>query len=331
MSKRSVPLNSAHLSAIVSSPSALIVRPAAAAPRVLRDGPDLVLEVPLPWLAGPRQEVVAHGGPVEEDAGLWVMPCGDGLAGVALAQPGEAPYTAARTLYERLLARLGGHQLYRVWNLLPQINEVVNEVENYRAFNAGRHQAFLAAYGPDFAQRLSAASALGTPGNQLALCFLAGPGEAHHVENPDQVPAFQYPEEYGASPPSFARGTTVGHAGGQTWYLSGTASIKGHVTCGKDFAEQARLTFDNVALMFRRMGIPEGATGPWKVFLRQRRDLPAAEAALREAFPQAVPDAMFLEADICRRALLLEVEATLHEPALRSTNRKQAGSHLLTL
>lgn len=306
------------MSAPASSSSQLILRPGAAETRVLREGADVILEIPMPWLAGPRGEVLATGRILLETEGIILLESPEGLAGVAWDTTEAAPQHAARTLYTDMLTRLGGMPLYRVWNYIPGINDEAKGLENYRAFNAGRHEAFCAAYGREFAARLPAASALGTAGGRMALCFLAGNAPARHFENPEQVPAFQYPPEHGPTPPSFARGTAVSHTGGRSWYLSGTASIKGHETCGSDFAEQARLTFDNVRLMARRMDLPATAAGPWKIFLRHRPDLPACQAALAAAFPEAVHDAMFLEADICRRSLLLEVEATFHQPAAPS-------------
>ncbi len=292
----------------------MIFRPGAAQTRVVRSGSGVVLEVPMPWLAGPRQEVIAAGETVREDGDFFLTKQAERLAGIALAPAGVSLRDAARSLYAGMLDRLEGRTLYRVWNYVPRINHEVDGLENYRAFNAGRHEAFSAAYGPDFAPRLPAASALGTTGDRLALAFLAGPAPARHLENPEQVPAFLYPAEYGPTPPSFARGTVVVHPGGQAWYLSGTASIKGHATLGTGFAGQAALTFDNVRLMFARMDLPADAVGSWKIFLRHRSDLPAARAAFAEAFPAALENAMFLEADICRSALLLEVEATFHQP-----------------
>ena len=271
------------------------------------------------WLAGPRQEVIALGGPVEKDGGFFLTKSEDRLAGIVLAPDGLDPHDAAKSLYAGMLARLNGRSLYRVWNYVPGINHEVDGLENYHAFNAGRHEAFNAAYGPDFDQRLPAASALGIQGDRLALCFLAGRAPARHFENPEQVPAFKYPSQYGPTPPSFARGTVVNHAGGEGCYLSGTASIKGHLSLGTGFTEQAGLTFDNVRLMFERMELPARAAGSWKVFLRHRTDLAACQAAFAAAFPDALANAMFLEADICRRALLLEVEATFQQPAFAAT------------
>ena len=292
----------------------LMIRPGAAQVAVMAEGGDLVLALPMPWLAGPREEVLALGQEWQQGEDVYAMEAGAAVAGVVVAERGRGVQEAARELYRRLLVRVGGQTLYRVWNYVPQINDEVAGVENYRAFNAGRHEAFLAAYGADFSHRLPAASALGIGGERMVLAFLAGPAVAAHFENPAQVPAFQYPKEHGATPPSFARGTAV-RAGGephaeQAWFLSGTASIKGHQNVGTRIGEQAALTFENVRLMMDQMQVPRGAAGQWKIFLRHAADLEVSAAAFAAAFPEAAGQAMFLQAEICRRGLLLEVEAT---------------------
>lgn len=323
-----MPPSPSPLSLPASHPCQLIVRPGARQTRVLMEPDSMILEIPMPWLAGPRQEIIATGSGLRASDGLFLTDLPDGgVAGAAVAPPDLDPHAAARFLYSRMLSSLSGNRLQRIWNYIPGINAEGNGLENYRAFNAGRQAAFITAHGPDFVPRLPAASALGTDGGRMAICFLAGPGRTRHMENPEQVPAFEYPSEYGPTPPSFARGTTVGEEPRQSYYLSGTASIKGHASLGADFAEQAGLTFDNVRLMFARMGLPPGTQGAWKIFLRHRADLPAAQAALAAAFPEALPDAMFLEADICRAALLLEVEATFHSsPATPSPDARAAIS-----
>lgn len=306
----------------------LILRPGARATRVLKEHDALVLEVPMPWLSGPRTEVFAHGPLIFEDDGLYIAGNKDSLSGMAIAPEGQNPGTAARQLYERILQQIGDKSLHRVWNYIPEINSEQAGVENYRAFNAGRHEAFSTAYGADFARRLPAASALGIHGNQLALCFRAGTASACHFENPAQVPAFKYPPEHGPTPPSFARGTTVQHPTGTSWFLSGTASIKGHATSGTDFMDQARLTFENVALMLQIMNLNPDASGQWKIFLRNRRDLEACRKSLATVFPGALDETMLLEAEICRKSLLLEVEASFHLPA--ATSRRSAVSPALS-
>ena len=296
------------------SPSQLIVRTGAAHTRVLTETTRVVLEVAMPLLAGPDFEVIASGANFSRHGKLHLLHRPGMIAGVGLADPGLPPREAARSLYAALLEQLEGHHLHRVWNYLPEINREVDGVENYRAFNSGRYEAFTGHFGPDFQPRLPAASAVGTVGGSLAVAFLAGTGPTRHFENPEQVPSVEYPPEYGQVPPAFARGTVVEGAAGLSWFLSGTASIKGHATLGSGIEEQARLTFDNVQIMLRRMGFPEAVAASWKIFLRRARDLPAARAAFETAFPTFAGEPMFVLADICRSGLLIEAEATCHAP-----------------
>ncbi len=283
--------------------------------RVQHGATRAVLELPLPVLAGPADEVIACGGKLQQDGPFHLLYHHSMIAGVAVAEPGMPPREAALSLYTALLELLEGRPLYRVWNYVPDINAEAGGLENYRAFNAGRHAALTAFCGPDPAPSVCAASALGTPGNRMGLVFFAGRERPQHFENPAQIPACQYPREYGEQAPCFARGT-VGPAfsGGRAWYLAGTASILGHATEGEDFAAQARLTFANVQRMFQQMESPGDGAGRWRIFLRHGHDLAAARAALREHFPAAEEQATFLRADICRSSLLLEVESTLYAP-----------------
>ena len=67
-----------------------------------------------------------------------------------------------------------------------------------------------------------------------------------NVENPLQMPAYEYPDTYGPRSPSFARATTVTTAGVASLYVSGTASIRGHRTVGATLEEQIKVTMENI-------------------------------------------------------------------------------------
>jgi chorismate lyase/3-hydroxybenzoate synthase len=302
------------------STTSFIVRSGAAQTGVVTEARQIVLEVAMPRLAGPESERIIDGGSASCESMFHLLRGPDFIAGAGLAELGQPPQEAARSLYATLLGQLGDHQLQRVWNYLPDINRQVEDVENYRAFNRGRYEAFQNHFGKDFQPRLPAASAIGTRGGRLAVAFLAGTAPMQHFENPEQVPALQYPSEYGVVPPAFARGTLVDHPHERSWFLSGTASIKGHATQGKDIHEQLQLTLDNVQIMFRRMGLPPEAAASWKIFLRHAGDLPVVKAAFEKSFPAFAQNAMFVLADICRSGLLLEIEANCHAPAADHKN-----------
>jgi len=274
---------------------------------------DLVFVSGLPWLAGAHQEMLASGGDVEACHGGALLRSTDNLAGVLIAEDGGNYSDTARLLYQRLFEILGDHHLFRVWNFVPQINDVINGLENYRAFNAGRHHAMQQAWGDSLSQKIPAASALGTYDGPLMLAFSAGHAPVKYFENPLQIPALEYPTQYGKLPPAFARGSVVREPHGTTWHLSGTASIRGSETRGADFATQLQLTLENIATICSHMEIPASRHARWKIFLRDPTHLAASQAAMQRAYPQDAASMIFLQADICRGDLLVEVEGIFHQ------------------
>ena len=275
---------------------------------------DLIFVSGLPWLAGARQEILASGGIVEACHGGALLRSTDSLAGVLVAEEGTNFTETARILYERLFAVLSDHHLFRVWNFVPRINDVVDGLENYRAFNAGRHQAMQRAWGDSLAGKLPAASALGTYDGPLMLAFSAGHEQVKYFENPLQIPALDYPREYGKLPPAFARGSVVHGPHGTTWHLSGTASIRGCETCGADFPTQLQLTLENIATICSHMKIPASRHAEWKIFLRDPAHLATSQIAMQRAYPQDAGSMIFLQADICRADLLVEIEGIFNQP-----------------
>jgi chorismate lyase / 3-hydroxybenzoate synthase len=272
-------------------------------------GGGVLFQAGLPFLTGQENEVLVAGGTVEALSNGMVLQSIAGLAGVLIA-PSDVPLAeATHRLYEQLLCITDGQRLYRIWNFVPQINQEMEGMENYRSFNRGRHAAFVEYWGQDLTNKLPAASALGTPDGPLMLAFSAGTAPVRYFENPLQVPAIEYPYAYGRIPPAFARGSAVELGGETTWHLSGTASIRGSDSCGQDFATQMQLTLENIATICAHMDIPATRCAAWKIFLRHPEHLAASLAAMQRAYPQDADRMMFLQADICRADLLVEIEA----------------------
>lgn len=297
-----------------SHSKALIFRSGAGATGVSVADGGLFLDCSMPWLAGPASQLLAQGGgPVPADEG-WLLQDGDTQAGVLLGTAGAPLEAEALRLYRRLFALTRGLNRYRIWNLVPHINAVVAGEENYRAFNTGRHRAFTEEFGGIHPRDLSAASAVGIKGGGLAVAFVAGPGSVDHFENPLQIPSARYPDRYGKNAPLFARGSRIRAAGGSTWWhLSGTASIRASETIGSDFPRQLETTLENIERMLSVMVVPASRHATWKVFLRDRRHLEPCRQRLAEVYPAEVDQMMFVEADICRRDLLVEIEAIFHQ------------------
>lgn len=283
------------------------------------DGPAEALHVALPVLAGATDEVLLAGGDLHRRAGGFTLfGAGSTLAGFAVAPPDQELEAAASNLYDSLLAATHGLHLYRIWNYVPQINADEHGLENYRRFCRGRSLAYERHFGPGFRKLLSAGSAVGSEAGPLALSFVAGESKPHHFENPRQVPAFEYPPQYGPRPPSFARATAVTTDAGRQVIISGTAAICGHATVAAgDLDRQLDCTLENLALIGTTAGAGGafGARGGWsrrfKVYIRHPADLARVSARLDASLLSNGGTVQYLRADLCRSDLLVEIEAIL--------------------
>jgi chorismate lyase / 3-hydroxybenzoate synthase len=214
--------------------------------------------------------------------------------------------------YVRLFAfvdREGYGNLLRIWHYLPRITEDSDGLERYHRFSVGRHEAFAAKRG---GIAPPAACALGSRDGSLTIYFLAGRGAATAVENPRQISAYRYPPRYGPRSPSFSRATMASLGVQPLLFISGTASIVGHesVHLG-DPAAQTRETIANIQALFARaaeMGFEPAENGlRLKIYVRHAEHFPAVRAAVSAVLGPST-EAMYLQADICRTELLLEIE-----------------------
>ncbi|MFO7583020.1 Rid family hydrolase [Guyparkeria sp.] len=234
----------------------------------------------------------------------------------------------AEAAYTELLARVareGTPHLWRVWHYLPAINATDPEtgIERYRLFNQGRAAAFTAANRPA-GPSAPAACALGSPADTSGrLVFLASDSPAIGIENPRQVSAWNYPRQYGHKSPLFAR-AAIARGPRHDWlFISGTASITGHATRHRgDVYAQTDETLTNLQAVLDEANARRPAdcrafdwnpTTHLRVYLRHPDDLAAVRARLDQQL-SAVSRRVFLQADICREDLLVEIEATVHQP-----------------
>jgi len=274
---------------------------------------------------GPGPSTTTLALPVLAGAAVETFAGGDLRFGVEIEPIGRGIEAATAALYRRLLEGIGGRHLCRIWNYVPAINMVTGEppLENYRAFSRARSRAFEAAWGEGFARRLPAASAVGGEPDRLVAVFATSSAVPSAIENPEQLPAYEYPDEHGPRPPSFSRAMRVADAASDWLFVSGTAAIKGHRTIApNELLPQIECTLDNLAIIGSTAGVgPDlGASQKWrrrfKVYLRHASDLPEARAALERQLLRPGDETVWLHADICRAELLIEIEATLsRDPA----------------
>lgn len=223
----------------------------------------------------------------------------------------EAAYLAIFTLLE---AR-GYPTVLRVWNYFSAINRESHAMERYRQFNIGRQDAFLA-LGRSLVDKVPAACALGTAGGGLHIAFLATRAEVVGVENPRQLSAYHYPSQYGPRSPTFARAGLVRLGGRDMLFISGTASIVGHQTLHHgDVAAQTRECLHNIAAIIAEANRQAPDAGfrldalAYTVYVRHAENLATVRREMAQFIGAPVP-AVFLQADVCRADLLVEIEAS---------------------
>jgi len=286
---------------------------------IVRAGGRTILRLPVSCLWGEPNEALFPGARAAGEAhGFHLLEAGELLVGCSVRPVDGAHERAARELYRGLLAACDGRPLCRIWNYVPAINEASGGLENYRAFCAGRSLAFEAAHGAGFRRTLPAASAVGCRGDSMAAIFVACRAAPRHVENPEQVSAYEYPPEHGVRPPSFSRATLASDAGRPLAFVSGTAAIKGHSTVAPDsLSGQLECTFDNLRLISRASGLGESLDArPWsarffKVYVRHAGDLPSVRARMDRDLARPGDHIIYLRAELCRAPLKVEIEATL--------------------
>jgi chorismate lyase / 3-hydroxybenzoate synthase len=222
---------------------------------------------------------------------------------------------AAEQAYRAIVTRLGNARmphLLRMWNYFDAITAGEGDAERYRQFCVGRVAGLR-----DYAHPFPAGTAIGRRDGRrtLQVYWLAARDPGQPLENPRQVPAWDYPRQYGPRPPSFARAMLGPAELRLPLMLSGTAAVVGHASHHPDdIAAQLQESFRNFdALLTRARGqapaLPErfGGDSLLKVYLRHAHDTASVEAQLDNQLDAAVPR-LLLQAEVCRRELLIEID-----------------------
>jgi chorismate lyase/3-hydroxybenzoate synthase len=206
--------------------------------------------------------------------------------------------------------------LIRVWNYLPEINREAGGDERYRLFNSARQLAFRKS-GQATVDTVPAASALGSPaGSPISIYFLAARQQPKMIENPRQTSAYHYPPKFGRHSPIFSRACMLNESAGASLFVSGTSSIVGHETIHRgDVGAQTRETMANINALLDEANRMVGSARysldglKFKVYVRRPSDLRAIQGALLGSLRSSTP-IVYLQADVCREDLLVEIEAT---------------------
>lgn len=228
--------------------------------------------------------------------------------------------TVTYRAYRHLLIQaraLGYPHLLRVWNYFPSINRESDGLERYQRFCAGRYQA-LAEGLEGFPRTLPAGTAVGTLSGPLTIHFLAAKHPGAHIENPRQVSAYEYPRVYGRCSPSFARATLRPSRSKAHLFIAGTASVVGHASehVGAPHKQTLEILHNLNVLLARTEQLHGIDRGQWlgralfKVYIRH----PEHAVTIRDMLTALLPShaqVLYLQGDMCRSELLVEIEAVL--------------------
>ena len=205
--------------------------------------------------------------------------------------------TNAYDVILKYAAELGFH-LQRCWHFIPRINEQEGEIERYQLFCSGRHKALIES-GVFKPHELRSASTLGSKGELLSIFVLLGKNKGKCIENPHQVSAYNYPKQYGIDSPAFSRAYHVDN----TLFISGTASIKGHLTQHPDnLKKQLRETQLRIDILVESM-TPKVLIA----YVKHAEDIPEVEEFIQLNYDTAFTNKT-IQVDSCREALLVQIE-----------------------
>jgi chorismate lyase/3-hydroxybenzoate synthase len=264
----------------------------------------LTIDVRLAKLRGPAIELWRATGAVRRGRSGIVRHASDDHCLFGVAETDEREHggiaAAAEFVYREIHGfqnRSGFPHFLRMWNYFDSINAGDGDDERYRQFVIGRARGLDGAAHAQY----PAATAIGQQQttHRLQVYWLAGRQPGEPIENPRQVSAYRYPRVHGPVSPGFARATLAADG---TLLISGTASIVGHESRHPgDAREQLEEIVRNLA------ALPGRALRLLKVYVREPALLEMVAERLREGCPGS--EVVFLAGDICRRELLVEIEA----------------------
>ena len=237
--------------------------------------------------------------------------------------------------YEKKLHRHGFafSDTVRAWICMEAINGTSDGMENYQRVNKARFEFFQkTAFGRENSTRrppapYPASTGIGCLNPGIIYSAIAVKNKKQRCiipfENDRQVSAFDYPKNISKYPPCFSRSMSlVVNSGEMLVFISGTASIVGAKTVFVDSVkQQTHQTLDNVENLlnrsfFNQQGIRVDKSGLDLVtcgiiYIKQEKDYEAVKKICEARLPSAAPR-VYVRADVCRKALLVEIEVLCH-------------------
>lgn len=228
------------------------------------------------------------------------------------------------------------NEIVRQWNYIGKITDVQNGIQNYQAFNESRSCFYEKTNWEN--RGYPAATGIGTDTSWLVVSLIAVsvPPEMQIVplNNPLQIAAHAYSQSVlngeqnsRKKTPKFERGKIIQNRHGAICFVSGTAAIRSEESLNKpDAGLQTQQTIDNINYLI------SGENLKWhnlstdtrlkmagvRVYIKNMNDLEQVKAKIEQSWAN-IP-AIYLQADICRSELLVEIEGiALRKPQNHKT------------
>jgi enamine deaminase RidA (YjgF/YER057c/UK114 family) len=208
----------------------------------------------------------------------------------------------------------------RQWNYIGEITNITEKGENYHVFNKVRSRQYGEYRSID---GFPAATGIGMKHGGISLdCIAVKAGDNHKViavNNPDQVKPYEYGRIVlqGVQVPQFERALLLTGSNDTTLFVSGTASILGQDTVGiDDIEKQTVITIENIMKLVDASHHNRIDTSPvcdltslilLRVYVKTQSDFEKVKKICNSYFIGA--PAVYIEADVCRENLLVEIEA----------------------
>jgi len=233
----------------------------------------------------------------------------------------QATEKAYSMIFEQL-QECGYPYLIRTWNFFPDITQdSYASINNYQLFCSGRSRAY--AQHSLTPQPYPAATVIGTHDEGLYIYFIAAKNAGIGIENTKQVSAFEYPTSYSEDPPLFSRALLHQNQYQQILFISGTASITGHNTQYEgDVNRQTEVCLENIQHLlstavhehqFANIALSEFTQ--FKVYIKHPEHLETVKTHVQHQLGIRAP-IIYLQADMCRSDLLVEIEALAISPLI---------------
>jgi enamine deaminase RidA (YjgF/YER057c/UK114 family) len=251
-----------------------------------------------------------------------------GRVGDSITEASERAFETALQILKT--EGLSIENIIRQWNYIENIAFVEKSgqaSQNYQDFNdvrASYYDRF------QFKNGYPAATGIGQNTGGVIISFIALSDSdmitIQPIANPGQIDAHKYSERVleGKSPrkctPKFERAKLVTIGSRRYIYVSGTASILGEKTVHVgDVAKQTHTTIENIKRLFSRenqesLGLDFEVSkiqfSHLRVYVKHKSDIPAVEKICDQELN--CKSSLFLESDVCREDLLVEIEGVFN-------------------